>query len=102
MKKIEEYIPECCETCFFRISGAITGRCDNCEKCSKYAITNRTEEFEEAIKAAVADAIDDFAKKVKAKHYTYGNEENGYYSVHAISERDIDEMAEELKKGMEE
>lgn len=42
-------------------------------------------------------AIDKFAQAVKAITYTTGTEASGYYNIHAICERDIDELAERLK-----
>ena len=44
-------------------------------------------------------AIDDFSKRIKQVTYTSGTESDGYYKIHAICERDIDEIAEQLKGG---
>ena len=44
-------------------------------------------------------AIDDFSERIKQVTYTSGNETDGYYKIHAICERDIDEIAEQLKAG---
>ena len=44
-------------------------------------------------------AVDDFSKRIKQVTYTSGTESDGYYKIHAICERDIDEIAEQLKRG---
>ena len=44
-------------------------------------------------------AIDDFSERIKHVTYTSGTESDGYYKIHAICERDIDEIAEQLKAG---
>ncbi len=44
-------------------------------------------------------AIDDFSERIKQVTYTSGTESDGYYKIHAICERDIDEIAEQLKAG---
>ena len=44
-------------------------------------------------------AIDDFSERIKQVTYTSGTESDGYYKIHAICERDIDEIAEQLKDG---
>ena len=44
-------------------------------------------------------AIDDFSERIKQVTYTSGTESDGYYKIHAICERDIDEIAEQLKGG---
>ena len=44
-------------------------------------------------------AIEDFSKRIKQVTYTSGTESDGYYKIHAICERDIDEIAEQLKAG---
>ena len=44
-------------------------------------------------------AIDDFSERIKQVTYTSGTESDGYYKIHAICERDIDEIAEHLKAG---
>ena len=44
-------------------------------------------------------AIDDFSERIKQVTYTSGTESDGYYKIHAICERDIDEIAENLKAG---
>lgn len=44
-------------------------------------------------------AIDDFSERIKQLTYTSGTESDGYYKIHAICERDIDEIAEQLKAG---
>ena len=44
-------------------------------------------------------AIDDFSERIKQVTYTSGTEFDGYYKIHAICERDIDEIAEQLKAG---
>ena len=44
-------------------------------------------------------AIEDFSERIKQVTYTSGTESDGYYKIHAICERDIDEIAEQLKDG---
>ena len=44
-------------------------------------------------------AIEDFSERIKQVTYTRGTESDGYYKIHAICERDIDEIAEQLKAG---
>ena len=44
-------------------------------------------------------AIEDFSERIKQVTYTSGTESDGYYKIHAICERDIDEIAEQLKAG---
>ena len=44
-------------------------------------------------------AIEDFSERIKQVTYTSGTESDGYYKIHAICERDIDEIAEQLKEG---
>ena len=44
-------------------------------------------------------AIENFSERIKQVTYTSGTESDGYYKIHAICERDIDEIAEQLKAG---
>ena len=44
-------------------------------------------------------AVYDFSKRIKRFTYTSGTESDGYYKIHAICERDIDEIAEQLNAG---
>ena len=51
------------------------------------------------LKEEYNEAIDDFSERIKQVTYTSGTESDGYYKIHAICERGIDEIAEQLKAG---
>ena len=55
--------------------------------------------FNFGFKTGYNKSIDDFSKRIKQVTYTSGTESDGYYKIHAICERDIDEIAEQLKAG---
>lgn len=72
------------------------------EELKKYREIGTVEECKNSvlkILEAYNKAIEDFSERIKQVTYTSGTESDGYYKIHAICERDIDEIAEQLKGG---
>ena len=72
------------------------------EELKKYREIGTVEECKNSvlkILEAYNKAIDDFSERIKQVTYTSGTESDGYYKIHAICERDIDEITEQLKAG---
>ena len=72
------------------------------EELKKYREIGTVEECKNSvlkILEAYNKAIDDFSERIKQVTYTSGTESDEYYKIHAICERDIDEITEQLKAG---